>query len=632
MKKQLIITLCLVGFLSFAQNYAVNLIPDSLKQNANAVIRNYEKVITIDAIDKMTEKEYSAITVLSKASEHFTTTGFQISKNRSVKNVEIRILDADGKEIKKIKKRDFIERGLVDGSTLYSDYKILYYEYLPTQYPFTIVTESEIETSNTIFIESFQYFQGFKTAIEKLSFQIINNSGIELKSKNYNFKGFAVREDNELPKQIKFSLQNVKPIFEEDDMPSINQLFPITHFTLSKFQFEGEQGDFSSWENFGKWYYNHLLSSTIQIPQNVIDEAKNLIKDAKTTEEKMNILYKYMQNRTRYISIQLGIGGFKPINAEEVHKMAYGDCKGLSNYMRALLKAVDIESYFTLVNGSWNSKYYFDPEFPTIGGNHVILSVPNDGKTIWLECTNQDKAFNHLGDFTGNQNALQVTPNGINVVETQQYPSEINNENLSAKIVLNESTSTISIKSVYTGLQYENYMFFSDSDSNQKKERIKHIYHNISGLEIENFSEKNDRNTAIFTIDVQGNAPNLLKKTGNNYIFSAVAVGRMSTTMKKEDKRIYPISVEYGYKDMYVFTYQIPSNTIIETLPENIIVNDKNFGSYSLQFEAIGNLIKVTRIIHEKEGNFDKNLWNDFVTFKGKIAKADNSKILLKLK
>ncbi len=632
MKKQLIITLCLVGFLSFAQNYAVNLIPDSLKQNANAVIRNYEKVITIDAIDKMTEKEYSAITVLSKASEHFTTTGFQISKNRSVKNVEIRILDADGKEIKKIKKRDFIERGLVDGSTLYSDYRILYYEYVPTQYPFTIITESEVQTSNTIFLEPFQYFQGFKTAIEKLSFQIINNSGIELKSKNYNFKGFAVREDNQLPKQIKFSLQNIKPIFEEDDIPSINQLFPTTHFTLSKFQLEGEQGDFSSWENFGKWYYNHLLSSTIQIPQNVIDEAKNLIKDAKTTEERVKILYNYMQDRTRYISIQLGIGGFKPINAEEVHKMAYGDCKGLSNYMRALLKAVDIESYFTLVNGSWSSKYYFDPEFPTIGGNHAILSVPNDGKTIWLECTNQDNAFNHLGDFTGNQNALQITPNGINVVETQKYPSETNNEKLSATIQLGEAQSDIAINSVFSGLQYDQYMYFSHLDNNQKKERIKHIYHNISGLEIENFSEKNDRNTAIFTINVQGSAPNLLKKTGNNYILSAVAVGRMSTTMKKEDKRIYTIGVEYGYKDTYVFAYQIPNNTIIETLPENININDANFGNYSLQFEAIGNLIKVTRIIHEKAGNFDKNLWNDFVTFKTKISKADNSKILLKLK
>lgn len=624
--------LCLVGLLSFAQNYAVNLIPDSLKQNANAIIRNYQKTITIDAIDKMTEKEYSAITVLSKASEDFTTTGFQISKNRTVKNLEIRILDADGKEIKKIKKRDFIERGLVDGSTLYSDYRILYYEYLPTQYPFTIITESEIETSNTIFLESFHYFFGFKNGIEKLSFQIINNSGIELKSKNYNFKGFAVNEDNQLPKQIKFTLQNMKPIFEEDDMPSINQLFPITHFTLSKFQFEGEQGDFSNWENFGKWYYNHLLSSTIQIPQNVIDEAKNLIKDAKTTEERVKILYNYMQDRTRYISIQLGIGGFKPINAEEVHKMAYGDCKGLSNYMRALLKAVDIESYFTLVNGSWSSKYYFDPEFPRMGGNHAILSVPNEGKTIWLECTSQDIAFNHLGDFTGDRNALQVTPNGINVVETQKYPSETNNEKLSATIQLGEAQSDIAINSVFSGLQYDQYMYFSHLDNNQKKERIKHIYHNISGLEIENFSEKNDRNTAIFTIDVQGNAPNLLKKTGNNYILSAVAVGRMSTTIKKEDKRIYPISVEYGYKDTYVFTYQIPNNTIIETLPENIIVNDKNFGSYSLQFEAIGNLIKVTRIIHEKEGNFDKNLWNDFVTFKTKISKADNSKILLKLK
>ncbi len=624
--------LCLIGLQSSAQNYAVNLIPDSLKQNANAIIRNYQKTITIDAIDKMTEKEFSAVTILSKASDDFNTIVIPISKSQTAKSVEVLILDAEGKEIKKIKKKDFIERGLVDGVTLHSDNRLLYYNYVPTQYPFTIITESEVQTSNTIFLEPFHYFFGFKIGIEKLSFQIINNSGIDLNAKNYNFKGFVVNEDNQLPKQAKFSLQNIKPFLEEDDMPSYDKMFPITYFTLAKFTLEGEQGDFSSWENFGKWYYNHLLSTTIQIPQNVIDEAKNLIKDAKTTEEKVKILYNYMQDRTRYISIQLGIGGWKPIDAQEVHQMAYGDCKGLSNYMRALLKAVDIEAYFTVIYAGRGNRTRFDPEFPRMGGNHAILSVPNNGNTIWLECTSQDIAFNHLGDFTGDRNALQITPNGINVVETQKYPSETNNEKITAKVVLDETSSNITINSVFSGLQYGNYMYFAHLDNNQKKERIKRNYHNISGLQIDTFSEKNDRNTAIFTIDVQGSAPNLLKKTGNNYILSAVAVGRMTTTMKKEDKRIYPISVEYGYKDTYIFTYQIPDNTMVETLPENITINDANFGSYSLQFETSGNLIKVTRIIHEKTGNFDKNLWNDFVTFKTKISKADNSKILLKLK
>ncbi len=55
-----------------------------------------------------------------------------------------------------------------------------------------------------------------------------------------------------------------------------------------------------------------------------------------------------MQDKTRYISVQIGIGGWKPMLADDVNKLGYGDCKGLTNYTKALLEAVDVPSYYTL--------------------------------------------------------------------------------------------------------------------------------------------------------------------------------------------------------------------------------------------------------------------------------------------
>ena len=61
-----------------------------------------------------------------------------------------------------------------------------------------------------------------------------------------------------------------------------------------------------------------------------------------------------MQSRTRYASIQLGIGGYKPAPAMEVSEKGYGDCKGLTNYMSALLKEAGITSYYTWVKSGAN--------------------------------------------------------------------------------------------------------------------------------------------------------------------------------------------------------------------------------------------------------------------------------------
>mgnify|MGYP001126063175 FL=1 len=96
----------------------------------------------------------------------------------------------------------------------------------------------------------------------------------------------------------------------------------------------------------------------------------------------------------RYISVQIGIGGWKPISAEEVDENKYGDCKGLTNYTKALLRTVGIESNYCVVSAGSEIKDISE-DFPSMQGNHVILNIPQEGKSdLWLECTSQDTPFN----------------------------------------------------------------------------------------------------------------------------------------------------------------------------------------------------------------------------------------------
>ncbi len=60
--------------------------------------------------------------------------------------------------------------------------------------------------------------------------------------------------------------------------------------------------------------------------------------------QKVFALYDYLQKNTRYISVQLGIGGWQPFPADYVATKRYGDCKALSNFMVALLKEAGIKA------------------------------------------------------------------------------------------------------------------------------------------------------------------------------------------------------------------------------------------------------------------------------------------------
>ena len=107
---------------------------------------------------------------------------------------------------------------------------------------------------------------------------------------------------------------------------------------------DGNDGDLTSWKNFGNWYYN-LCKGVVNLSDETKNTLKEMVKNAANDKEKMKIIYKYLQANFRYVSIQLGIGGYKPFDAAFVNQKKYGDCKALSNYMKACLDAIGINSY-----------------------------------------------------------------------------------------------------------------------------------------------------------------------------------------------------------------------------------------------------------------------------------------------
>ena len=608
-------------------SYPISLIPENLKVGVNTVIREQKEAVEISSISRMNIKKHKAVTVFNKSGLSNLEVYEYYDKSSSIKSIEAVIYNSLGFELKKIKRKDFIDQSVAGGAADITDSRVLYLNYTPTEYPFTIVYESEVETENTAFIPKWYPINDFEESVQKSEFTITYPENLGFKYKEMYFENNISFQKNNTLNKLMFTAENLEPK-KYEDLSDFE--FPYVICALDKFSLEGVEGVAKTWKEFGLWMYEKLLKETIEIDEMTISKIKSITNNTSDPIEKAKIVYQYMQDKTRYVSIQLGIGGWKPMLAKNVDRLGYGDCKALSNYTRALLKAIGIDSYCTIIFGG-KDKMDLINDFVTMQGNHMILSIPKGDKYIHLECTSQTEPFGFLGDFTDDRLSLVVKPDGGEIVRTTSYVNEQNSQITTGKVVMDENgdlSSNIEIK--YKGVQYAQVEREETLTQEKLKESLKGRYSNLTKLEIQDSKIKNDKKQIEFTEALKMSVLDFVKKNGDEWIFSPNVFNANGFTPKRYRSRKTSFEIPKGFYDEDTIEIEIPVNKKISFKPEKVEIENK-YGKYIAETTALGsNKIKYIRKLWIKKGNYNKEEYEQYRLFREEIAKYDNSKVIIK--
>ena len=401
-------------------------------------------------------------------------------------------------------------------------------------------------------------------------------------------------------------------------------------FTSNKFHLEGVNGSADNWKELGEWQYHKLLAGRDEVSEKTKNEVISLVKNIDEPVDRAKKVYEYVQNNTRYISVQVGIGGWMPIAAIEVDKVKYGDCKGLTNYTKALLKIAGVESYYCVVYADTDEKRSIDPEFASMQGNHIILNIPAEEKNIWLECTSQIHPFGFLGDFTDDRNVLVLKPEGGEIIKTEAYVNEDNYQLCTGEYFINENGDIKGGMEIKTkGIQYDNRFFLEKRSSEDNTKRYKEYLDNINNLHIEKFSFENNKSEIEFTEKIDITASKYASASGNRLIFVINAFNKKSHVPDRYRNRQLPFQINRGYLDVDEFTIHLPQGYNIEAFPANELVENK-FGQYQIEFiKNEDKTITYKRRILIKEGLYPKEDYEAYRNFKLRVSRLDDSKIVL---
>ena len=306
------------------------------QKKAVAVIEAYDAAFTLQSAVTGTLHVRYTVTVQDKAGLREAAVYIYTDTFASLGSFSGEIVSATGEKTK-LSRKDLTSvaysSGLVDDGFLHA-----YAPSQATRLPLTVTYDYTLQyKKGVISFPAFAPLDGAGVQLKRASCSIEVPEGTQI----IQYAAHVEAHDPVTEKKrtvYRWEAGPVGPFADEEMAPPAFERIPLVLAAPVDFSYAGTKGTQSGWKEYGAWLYS-LQEGADSLPDELTARLQEMTRDCKTPLEKLKVLYGFLREQTRYVSIQLGIGGLKPAPAEEVARTGYGDCKALSNYLKALLKA-----------------------------------------------------------------------------------------------------------------------------------------------------------------------------------------------------------------------------------------------------------------------------------------------------
>jgi transglutaminase-like putative cysteine protease len=611
--------------------YEVGFISKDLLPYASAVVRNQEITCEVKDLNNVIYHVKKAVTVINKNGDDAAEIVVGYDKSTSIKYIKGAVYNEFGIIIRKLADKDFNDHAAISNSSLFEDDRVKYYTPAVTTYPYTVEYEYEVRYKQSINFPDWMPITGSNQSVENASYKFICKPAFNIRYKEFNITDKAIIGTDGLGlKTYTWKVSNKKAIKDEPYTPNWRNFLTRVMVAPEKFLYGNINGEFTNWQGMGKWISDKLLINRDQVPQETIHHVRQLTENITDPKLKAKKIYEYVQQKTHYISVQVGIGGYQPFLASDVDRLSYGDCKALVNYTGALLKAVGVNSYYCIVK-SGDEKISLLDDFASMNqADHVILCMPFKNDTTWVDCTSQTAPFGYLGSFTADRTVLACTPEGGKLLHTPKYASQQNLQVTKAGFnIANDGRLTGSLTTFYKGTQYDNAEEMVGEPVAEQIKLLQKRYGAISNLYVEKFDIKQDKSIQPSTTEnVKITAHDFANADNGKLYFSINPLNRLGKAPRDVRNRVYPVYINNGYTDEDEITYSIPAGYKLDMSPLDVTL-DKPFGKFKATMVLNGDKLVFKRRIQIIDGTYDKETYHDLVDFYQAVVDADNYNVML---
>lgn len=393
-----------------------------------------------------------------------------------------------------------------------------------------------------------------------------------------------------------------------------------------------------TWQQIARWYHG-LEEGRYALTPEIEAKVAEVVKDARTLDDSLRAVHRWVAQDFRYVSLSLGMGGYQPRVPASVLQTQYGDCKDKATLFIAVARRMGVKAYPVLLNSYGD----VDRSLPSIDQfNHMIAAVEKaGGGYTFLDLTSDLTPYGSVVPSYQGEFGLVVHPDGRG--EEITFPLDAPAANRSRLAIAGELTPD----GVFSGtmqsnaegaLQYSMRSAFSSRFTDRQRQDLgrtiaQGLFDGAKADSLEIFDGRDLRATPQTKVWVSGGRA--ATRSGNTLILT-LPVGNGSTeqlvaTLEQAPQpRRFPINVAAVVGPITTDTelrITLPEGWRAR-LPQNVTATSV-FGSYTAEYAQVGRELRITKRASGGRGVQPPTAINTLVNWLKEMGKDDARFIVL---
>jgi tetratricopeptide (TPR) repeat protein len=405
-----------------------------------------------------------------------------------------------------------------------------------------------------------------------------------------------------------FHAEDVPAIRSEDGMPGATETRPYLHVST-----------YRTWEDVGRWWWG-LVHDQLYADESLRRTVAELVAGAPDTRTKVQRIYRWVIDHTRYVGLEFGIHGFLPYRVPQIVQRGFGDCKDKASLLYTMLTEAGIDARMVLVRTRRNGNIHDLPASLSVF-DHAIAYVPE--LDLYLDGTAEFSGSTEFPQMDQGVTVLVVGPNGAELRRSPVMSPEHNARTRTVTVDLAASgDARIEVDETVRGHEAPAWRSQYQAEGTRLDRFERAMRNTFAGIEIDSVTMEGltDYEVPVHA-RYRASVPRFAVRDADGLRVPVTVMNDLLRSLARTDAREH--ALDLGATTRYVEdrTIRLPAGADVTTLPEGGRI-ESPFGVFVLSMSREGRAVTVHSELTLSRDRVEASEYADFRAFVERIDGA----------